>query len=279
MRIAIDPIATPIGLPSEDHDDWKAVPDGFLPALVAAKRFLSSNASYRVEAHVAFLHHGKLYATNNQVVLEFDLGPNDLAAAAFTPKDIATLVAFGPPSEMRADADSTKFRWADGSTFLIVHADETDPSRYARRRSSKSSDVPSPVEVAAMLGTMWAEPTLDVTDEWRKTVLATFGQQSISVLNLKKTHATAEVYDKDGLAATIGVDLGIAVPEVSVSCAHFLDVLKFADALGFSDGTPRRVSFRFAGGRGIIAGQKENERGAFVGSLNLERFTQANTKA
>lgn len=279
MRIAIDPIAAPIGLPSEDHDDWKAVPDGFLPALAMAKRFLSPNASYRIEGHVAFLHHGKLYATNNQVVLEFDLGPNDLSAAAFTPKDIATLAAFGPPSEMRADADSTKFRWADRSTFLIVHADETDPSRYARRRSSKSSDVPSPVEVAAMLGTMWAEPTLGVTDDWRETVLAMFGQQSIGVLSLKKTHATAEVHDKDGLAATIGVDLGVAVPEVSVSCRDFLRVLEFADAIGFTDGTPRRVTFRFAGGRGIIAGQVPNERGAFVGSLGIERFMQANTKA
>ncbi len=279
MRIAIDPIAAPIGLPSEEHDDWKSVPDGFLPALVTAKRFLAPNASYRIEGHVAFLHHGKLYATNNQVVLEFDLGPNELAAAAFAPKDIATLAAFGPPSEMRADADTTEFRWADKSTFLIVHADGSDPSRYARRRSNKSSDVPSPVEVAGTLESMWAEPSFDVTDEWRQTVLATFGQQSIGILHFKKTHATAEVHDKDGLTATIGVDLGVTVPEASLSCRDFLDVLKFADAIGFSDVVPRRMYFRFAGGRGIIAGQNENERGAFVGSLNLERFMQAITKA
>lgn len=279
MRIAIDPIATPIGLPSEYPDDWKTVPDSFLPALVAAKRFIGQTASYRIEGQVAFLHHGKLYATNNQVVLEFDLGPNDLPVAAFAPKDIAVIAAFGPPSGMQADADATVLRWADGSTFLLRHADESDPSRYARRRSNKASDVPSPVEVAAMLGTMWAEPNLDVTDDWRETALATFGQQSIGVLHLKKTHATAEVYDKDGLAATIAVDLGVAVPEASVSCRDFLEVLKFADAIGFSEGSPRRVSFRFSGGRGIIAGQSANERGAFGGSLDLERFMQANTKA
>jgi len=73
MRIAIEPIAAPIGLPPKSLDDWKAVPDSFLPALVAAKRFIGQTASYRIEGHVAFLHHSKLYATNNQVVLEFDL--------------------------------------------------------------------------------------------------------------------------------------------------------------------------------------------------------------
>lgn len=279
MRIAIDAIAAPVGLPAGEHDDWKPVPDGFLPALVAAKRFLGQTPPYRVEGHVAFLHHGNLYATNNQVVIEFDLGPNDLAVAAFTPKDIATIAALGPPSEMRATPDETEFRWADQSTFLIVHADFSDPARYARRRASQSSDVPSPTEVAGMLETMWAEPTLTVTDELRETLLATFGRPGVEVLEFKKTHATAEISDRDGLAATIGVDLGVAVPEVSVSCTDVLTVLRFADAIGFTDGSPRRVSFSFAGGRGIIAGQAANERGAFVGSLELERFMQANTKA
>lgn len=69
MRIAIEPIAAPIGLPQEYPDEWKAVPDSFLPALVAAKRFIGQTASYRIEGHVAFLHHGKFYATNNQVAV------------------------------------------------------------------------------------------------------------------------------------------------------------------------------------------------------------------
>lgn len=279
MRIAIEPIASPIGLPQEYPDEWKAVPDSFLPALVAAKRFIGQTASYRIEGHVAFLHDGKVYATNNQVVLEFDLGPNDLPPTAFTPKDIATLAAFGPPSGMQADADATVLRWADGSTFLLRHADHSDPSRYARYRASKYSDVPSPVEVAGMLETMWAEPTFDVTDDWRAKVLATFGRQSISILHFKKTRAGAELFDKDGKSAEIAVDLGVTMPEVSVSCRDFLGVLAFSDALGFSDGTPRRVSFRFDGGRGVIAGQSANELGAFGGSLDLERFMQANTKA
>ena len=279
MRIAIDPIAAPIGLPADEHDDWKAVPDGLLPALVAAKRFLGQTPPYRVEGHVAFLHHGKIYATNNQVVVEFDLGPKDLAVAAFAPKDIATLATLGPPSEMRATPDETQFLWADGSTFLIGHADNSDPARYARRRASQSSDVPSPTEVAGMLETMWANPTLIVTDELRQTLLATFGRSGVEVLHFKNTQATAEVSDRDGIAATIGVDLGVAVPEVSVSCTDVLAVLKFAEAIGFTDGSPRRVSFSFAGGRGIIAGQAGNDLGAFVGSLDLERFMQANTEA
>ena len=79
-RIAIKPIADPIGLPLVEHDDWEAVPpDGFLPARVMAKQFISQTAKYRVEGQVALLHRGKVYANNNQVFVEFDLRPNDLA--------------------------------------------------------------------------------------------------------------------------------------------------------------------------------------------------------
>ena len=53
MRIAIEPIAALIGLPSEDHDDWKAVPDGFLPALVTAKQFLALRAQFGRRAGAA----------------------------------------------------------------------------------------------------------------------------------------------------------------------------------------------------------------------------------
>jgi hypothetical protein len=261
MRIAIDAIVAPIGLPVDKHDDWEAVPDRFLPALDAAKRFIGQTAKYRVEGQVAFLHRGKVYATNNQVVLEFDLGPNSLADAALTTKDIATPIALGPPSEMRATPDVTEFRWADGSTFLLVHADQTDPVRYAQRKPSKSMDVPSPSEVAATVETPWVEPSFDVTDEWRQTIPAVLGRPGIEVIHFKKTYATAEVRDDYSRAATIGVDLGSGVPEISVSCRDLVDVLKFADALGFSDGSPRRVSFRFAGGRGVVAGQAANERG------------------
>ncbi len=278
MRIAIDPIATPVVVPTDENDNWKAVPVDFLPALAAAKKFTGQTASYRLEGQVAFLHSGKVYATNNQVVIEFDIGPNDLEAAAFTPKDIATLIAFGPPSEMRVSIDTTEFRWADRSTFLMVHADQSDPARYGMRQSSKYTDIPSPDEVAATVENLWTEPTLKVTDDWRQIALSTFSRAGIEVLHFKGSRAIAEVHDKDGIAVTIGVDLDVEVPQASVSCRGFLEVLKFADAFGFSDGSLRRMSFRFAGGRGIVAGQAANERGAFHGSLDLERSVRSDAK-
>lgn len=279
MRIAIDPIAKPIGPVRDEHDDWQAVPGDFLVALSAARRFIGKAPKARVERQVAFLHESSLYVTNDQVVVEYRLEPNGLPAAAFTPKDISTLVALGLPSDMRATADMTEFRWADGSTFLMIHADHTDPARYSMLEGSKYSDTPSASEIVSLIEKLWVEPSVEIDDDWRKTTLATFNQPGIEILHFKGNHVIAEVGDRDGLAATIGVDLGASTPDMSVSSRDFLRVLEFAEELGFSDGSPRRATFRFAGGRGVIVGQQPNELGYFFGSVDFERGSLGSTKA
>ena len=74
---------------------WLAVPTGFLTALLQAARFTGPhNATYPWIKYV-YLLEGKLYASDNHCIVEFDLGERSFANAHFIREEVKVLRARG----------------------------------------------------------------------------------------------------------------------------------------------------------------------------------------
>lgn len=103
LAITVDaPVCGEAEAPSFVDGEWHDLPEGWLDTAITASKFLSrvsvkANNPLGITDHEAFLHlrRNKIYATNNENLIEFNIGPCGIQKTSLLASDISLLKSFG----------------------------------------------------------------------------------------------------------------------------------------------------------------------------------------
>lgn len=111
------PYSQPLSTDPVEGDRF-ALPPDFVDGLVFLAPFVKRSGD-PVETWVHLIA-GKLHVVTNSLILEFEIGENDLPDLKFSPAAIRTLEAFGePPDALLLAGEAQLFMWSNGQELLV----------------------------------------------------------------------------------------------------------------------------------------------------------------
>lgn len=231
---------------------WRRLPDDFLDALVVARRFMGApNAEYPW-LKFGYLSDGKIYATDNQVLVEVDVGDHTLPATLFRSGDIKVLSSQGTsPARMLVAKTLNAFSWDDGSWVQmhrfgsgLVPAKDGSGFRPHYPRTYTVRD-----QIKSLLTYQWREPTHSIADDQRSDLLAIIQKHKRNpVVGISSKQI--RVQEAGDASMVTEIDFGFPTKTESYWPGSALKkALAVADKIDFS-GKP--ACFTFPKGRGLI---------------------------
>lgn len=177
--------------------DWCDLPVGIMAALKTASRFVSPEPVKpnvpTITDHKKYVHFysGRLLATNNLNLVEFNLGPCSLADTALLPSEIKLLASFGSdPTHATISGDRIAFRFRDGETCEIQQC--SFPDRYTpflnehwRMGESAIETAPWASAFTGQFSVQAAAGTLKLTEDGVSSFEVGIENQTSTVLNFR----------------------------------------------------------------------------------------------
>ena len=236
----------PMHMDAPPTSDWHPLPERFLEGIDFASKFIGTakgrSAGWR-KVEFAHVMSGKVFATNNLLIVEHDIGRCDLTCT-LTLKQVRMIKAFGAtPTHAVVVGETTSerilhFKWADGNRLSLRHS--FDPA-------SELSDLFDSYD--------W-EGFAHVDDEWRAQVVGHFSFKPLrdndGLLTVYPDRITGGIFDnRPDTELLIETHSG---REVAFEQATFLKAVKIASGMKFiHDGDHSRLLFKGEHTRGIAA--------------------------
>lgn len=229
--------------PERPKGRWRRLPDNFLDALVTARPFVGKAQADYPWIMFAFLFDGKIYATDNQVLVEIDVGDHTLPATLFRTEEIRALSSWRTnPDKMLVGEDYNAFSWDDGSWVRL-------PRRRAGGLVAYPRTYPLIDRIRELLEHHWREPTHSIADEKRAKLLfaiRNYGRNSVVEISRQKIRVQ-EAGDGSRLGEAC---FGIAGSrKMTWPGKAVLRAVAVADKVDFST---KPACFTFPKGRGLI---------------------------
>jgi hypothetical protein len=217
------PLATlerePHSFDSPEASEWDALPERFLDGIELSSKFIGSAKGQSLEwLEVEYAHvlGGKMIATNNRAIIEYDTGKCDLACT-LTVKQVRMIKAFGTAPTHAAMKDALHLKWANGNSLELVQQ---------FRPTDTLNKLFEPFD--------W-EGFTPVDENWRAQVVGHFSFKPIrdndGLMTIYPDRITGGVFDNRA-----DVELRIETrtdQEVVFEQATFLDVVKVATEIKF----------------------------------------------
>lgn len=230
-------------------DDWHALPDRFLNGIDFASRFTGSapkksrkkkkpsKAEVAKPIHCVHCHDGKVYATDNKLVIEYDVGEYDLSFA-LSVGQVRLIKAFGAAPSLVDVGEALHFRWDNGQSLSLCHS----PNRS--------------VDLGQLFDPHDWNDLHRISDDWRAQVIGHFSFKPVrnndGLMQIYPDRITGGVFDNRP-DTELRIETHTA-REVVFEQATLLNAVKIATEIKFvHDGDHSRLLFRGENVRGIAA--------------------------
>ena len=223
-----------------------AVPSDLTEGLRFLKRFLRRTSVIEYKAHLIT---GNLYALTNNLIVEYEVGKNELPDLSFNPRGIQTLAAFDvSPAYLRHDGDEFCFHWDDGQELYVDASGAFIESKEVFRGNSHYSEYAHDA-----IDRFWrfrAGVTID--EETQKNFHRTHGGSQLANDVFLNGEEVASRMSSDRKTWTMQQNtpfLANADRPMRFERKAFIHMLRVADEIDFSTSP---VCFRHAHGRGML---------------------------
>lgn len=229
--------------------NWHALPDGFLNGIDFASRFTGSSpkasrkkkkpseADFARPIHYVHFHEGKVYATDNKLVIEYDAGECDLSFA-LSVGQVRLIKAFGVAPSQADVGEAVHFKWDNGQRLSLSHS----PNRS--------------VDLGQLFGPHDWNDLHCISDDWQAQVIGHFSFKPVrnndGLMQLYPDRITGGVFDNRP-DTELSIETHTA-REVVFEQATLLKAVKIATEIKFvHEGEHSRLLFRGENVRGIAA--------------------------